>query len=145
MLWRCFLGLAGLVSLNAYSTSIDVPLSPDIKDLWGMEILFDPGSEKMTNPNKKLNRVVEVLKNQPTLIIQIEGHVDPKHPKFLEKSDRALDLGFIRAQMVRRELVNRGIEPERLQVISYGFERPRVVQKMADSRNDHCSINILSI
>ncbi len=59
------------------------------------------------------------LENNPRLKIRIEGNCDEKG-----SSEYNIALGEKRALSVRNYLINLGIEPIRLETISYGEERP---------------------
>jgi peptidoglycan-associated lipoprotein len=67
----------------------------------------------------QLERNADVLKENPKVNCQIEGHCD-------ERGDREynLALGEKRALAARRYLISLGINPDRLFTISYGEERP---------------------
>ena len=76
------------------------------------------------------------LKKQPTVKILIEGHCDDRGT-----ASYNMALGERRAQAMREYLQDLGVSPSRLQVISYGKERPFVVgeneQAWAQNRRDH--------
>lgn len=59
------------------------------------------------------------LASNPGVEVQIEGHCDDKGT-----IEYNLNLGQLRADMVREFLVLAGIDPNRLHTISYGEERP---------------------
>ena len=59
------------------------------------------------------------LQRQPTISILIEGHCDERNTR-----EYNLALGERRASAVRDYLVFLGIAPQRIQIISYGEERP---------------------
>lgn len=60
------------------------------------------------------------IRNNPSIHVQIEGHADERGT--LEYN---LNLGQLRADMVREYLVSAGVEAARLHPISYGEERPQ--------------------
>ena len=61
----------------------------------------------------------EILLNQPTWVITIEGHCDERGtPEY------NLALGERRALAAREYLLERGLSPERLRTVSYGKEFP---------------------
>ncbi|MCP4343956.1 MAG: OmpA family protein [Desulfobacterales bacterium] len=76
-----------------------------------------------------LDEVVEILKKNPELKIEIEGHTDNKgtaaHNKILSEK---------RAGSVREYLVKKGIEPERLSSSGYGFSRPADTNATSEGR-----------
>ena len=66
-----------------------------------------------------LNNNAEFLRNHEGQRIQIEGHCDSRG-----STEYNLALGERRAMAVRKYLVKLGINPTRLEIISYGEERP---------------------
>jgi peptidoglycan-associated lipoprotein len=66
-----------------------------------------------------LERKVAVLRANPRLELQIEGHCDERGP-----DEYNLALGERRAAQTKRWLVEHGIQDSRLTIISYGEERP---------------------
>jgi peptidoglycan-associated lipoprotein len=66
-----------------------------------------------------LDRKVTVLRANPRLTLQIEGHCDERGP-----DEYNLALGERRAAATKRWLVEHGIADTRLTIISYGEERP---------------------
>ncbi len=68
-----------------------------------------------------LNKKAEFLKRYPPLSITIEGHCDERGT-----NEYNLALGERRSHSAWQYLVNMGIDPERMQMISYGEERPVV-------------------
>lgn len=66
-----------------------------------------------------LDEVVEVLEQNSTIHIRIEGHTDSKGKARYNKK-----LSDKRAASVRTYLMNKGIAPERLESIGYGEEQP---------------------
>ena len=66
-----------------------------------------------------LDEVVAVLKRNPDLKVEIEGHTDIAGSKALNQK-----LSENRAKVVREYLTKEGINPERLSSAGYGFSRP---------------------
>ncbi len=67
----------------------------------------------------RLNKVVEVLKNNPTVKIEIEGHTDS-----IGSAKYNQTLSERRAQAVKNYSVNKGIAADRLKTAGYGLTRP---------------------
>lgn len=68
---------------------------------------------------KILENTSEILLNQPTWVITIEGHCDERGtPEY------NLALGERRALAAREYLLEQGLDPERLRTVSYGKEFP---------------------
>jgi peptidoglycan-associated lipoprotein len=68
-----------------------------------------------------LERKGNVLREFPEISIRIEGHCDERGTV-----EYNLALGDRRAQAAKDYLVNLGIDPDRIDTISYGEERPAV-------------------
>ncbi|HWO57095.1 MAG TPA: peptidoglycan-associated lipoprotein Pal [bacterium] len=66
-----------------------------------------------------LDANAEILRNNPEMNILIEGHCDERGT-----DEYNLALGERRAQAAREYLIRLGIDPSRINVISYGEERP---------------------
>ncbi len=66
-----------------------------------------------------LAQTARILKDNPALRLQIEGHCDDRGTQ-----EYNLALGQRRAQAAKDYLVNFGVDPGRVSVISYGEERP---------------------
>ena len=69
-----------------------------------------------------LDRQVEFMKDNSHLKFVLEGYCDKRGTV-----EYNLALGERRANSVKKYLVNHGINPDRLIVISFGKERPAVV------------------
>jgi len=68
---------------------------------------------------RALNRKVAWLASHPEATVIVEGHCDARG-----SSAYNLRLGRRRAETVRAYLVEQGIAPRRIQVVSWGKERP---------------------
>lgn len=66
-----------------------------------------------------LSKNVEILKNNPDVLVQIEGHCDERGTV-----EYNLALGQKRATAVRNYLVEAGVDSKRIFTISYGKEKP---------------------
>lgn len=71
-----------------------------------------------------LERKVEWLKKKPFSRAIIEGHSDIRGP-----GEYNLKLGQRRAQAVRAFLEDRGIEPQRIQIVTWGEKQPLVPEE----------------
>ncbi len=76
-----------------------------------------------------LEAVLEVLNNNETIKLEIQGHTDDKGSDTYNKS-----LSERRAASVRKYLVSRGIPPTRLESKGYGEERPIVDNETEENR-----------
>lgn len=66
-----------------------------------------------------LDEVARIMSENPTIHIRIEGHTDSKGRAAYNKT-----LSDQRATSVRKYLLSRGIDAERMQSVGYGAERP---------------------
>ncbi len=78
---------------------------------------------------KVLDRVVEVLKKYPNLIIELHGHTD-----YRANNDYNQRLGMNRAKSVRNYLLKKGISPSRMTIKSFGEEE---LKKPGSEKLDH--------
>jgi peptidoglycan-associated lipoprotein len=86
------------------------------------KIFFDFNrSEIKPEYREVLARKADVLNEFPEISMRIEGHCDDRGTV-----EYNLALGERRAQAAKDYLVNAGIDPDRMNTISYGEERPAV-------------------
>jgi outer membrane protein OmpA-like peptidoglycan-associated protein len=76
-----------------------------------------------------LDDVINALKNDPTLRVQVEGHTCN-----IGTPEYNLALGDRRAKAVRDYLMSRGVPMERLTTISYGEEHPKFENTREETR-----------
>jgi len=69
-----------------------------------------------------IERQSQWMKQYPSVSIMVEGHADERGTR-----EYNIALGEKRASAVRNYLIANGVEPSRLQTISYGKERPAVM------------------
>jgi outer membrane protein OmpA-like peptidoglycan-associated protein len=77
----------------------------------------------------KIQQVLEVLQANPTVKISIESHTDNKG-----SAQGNLNLSQLRADNVKKWLVRKGIDPERVQAKGNGFRKPVANLKSEDGR-----------
>ena len=81
---------------------------------------FDFDSSVVKSADKpKLAKVAEHLKANPSHAVEVDGHCDERGT---EEYNRAL--GERRALALREELIAMGIDPSRIDTVSYGKDRP---------------------
>ncbi len=86
----------------------------------GDRVFFETDSSQLTSDGQvTLGRQAAWLTQYAQYAIQIEGHADERGTR-----EYNLALGARRAAATRDYLIARGIAPTRLDVISYGKERP---------------------
>ena len=67
----------------------------------------------------ELDRLVTVMRQNPTMTIKLEGHTD-----IIGDFDANLELSRNRVQAVKRYLSGKGIAPDRVEAVGYGHSRP---------------------
>lgn len=68
--------------------------------------------------------IANYMRSHPRTYIFVEGHTDERGPQAYN-----LALGSRRANAVRNLLINEGVDPDHLFTISYGKERPLVMEQ----------------
>jgi peptidoglycan-associated lipoprotein len=101
------------------------------------DIFFDFDSYLLTDDAKRiLDRKALFLRNYPAVQVSIEGNCDERGT-----SEYNLALGERRAKSAWQYLVNSGVDPKLLDVVSYGEERPVALghdeASWARNRRDH--------
>lgn len=85
----------------------------------GSEVLFDSGATLKDGSRRALDNLAQFLRKHPERDIAIEGFTDSAGPK-----DASQRLSERRAQAVKFALVQRGIEPHRIDARGYGPSFP---------------------
>ncbi|MCS7076650.1 MAG: OmpA family protein [Bacteroidia bacterium] len=84
------------------------------------KVHFDPGSANLRPESyEDLNTVVDLLKSNPDLRIEIQGHTDNQGDK-----QKNMQLSQERAMSVKNYLVKKGIDPSRIDAVGYGDTQP---------------------
>lgn len=85
-------------------------------------VYFEFDSDKLLpGAHIALERKVEWLQENPSTRALIEGHCDIRGA-----GDYNLKLGQTRAQAVRTYLVDQGIDPKRIRIVTWGEARPQM-------------------
>ena len=97
------------------------PQGSDSGNISGLStVFFEYDQARLTNDARtKLAANAEWIKNHPNFTIQIEGHTDNRG-----SVEYNLTLGERRAKSVKTYLEGLGIDSKRLNIISYGEEKP---------------------
>jgi peptidoglycan-associated lipoprotein len=99
-----------------------IPVDPSSGDAESFTLLFETGRIRLEPPAKrKMWRVVKKLKDDPELVLSVEGHADQRGPE-----DKNYNLSNLRAKVVVLFVRNRGIRTDRVQIEAYGETRPLV-------------------
>lgn len=86
------------------------------------DVYFPLGENQLAGPAlKKLAEKVKWMKANPDVKVIIEGHSDSRGPSDLNEK-----LAEKRARQVKAHMVKAGIAEERMEVVSYGEDRPAV-------------------
>ncbi len=119
----------GLDSSLAASTNGPLPMSdPNLRKDWARDheifkadtVHFDYDSSVVKSGEKsKVSAVASYLKANPADAVEIEGHCDERGTEEYNRS-----LGDRRALALREALAALGIDPMRVDTISYGKDRP---------------------
>jgi peptidoglycan-associated lipoprotein len=113
----------------------------ELKSQVGDTIHFDLNSDAINaEANQILQRQAAYMQKYPNLTFTIEGNCDERGTREFN-----LALGQRRAEAAKTALVALGIQPQRLQTISYGKERPVAVGSneaaWAQNRRDTTVVN----
>jgi peptidoglycan-associated lipoprotein len=98
----------------------DPSLNPKTQGVFS-HIHFDLNSNlvKGKENTTTLRKVAEYLKKYPNTWIYVEGHCDERGAEAYN-----LALGARRANTIRTQLVQEGVDPDKIYTVSYGKERP---------------------
>jgi peptidoglycan-associated lipoprotein len=108
---------------NSSSSQITPGTQQDLVANVGDRVFFDLNKWNVRADQRGvLDRQAEWLKRFPQVTVTIEGHTDERGTR-----EYNLALGAKRAAGVKNYLVAAGINPNRVDTISYGKERPEVV------------------
>jgi outer membrane protein OmpA-like peptidoglycan-associated protein len=89
------------------------------------DIRFRPGLVTVGKADvRALDAVVRWLKAHPGAQVRIEGHTDD-----LGTPTENLEIGQRRAASVMRYLIAKGVEQDRITIVSFGADRPLCVEK----------------
>jgi len=94
------------------------------------KVYFQTGKAKIkARSHALLGEVVAVLESHPNIHVRVEGHTDDKGPDNYNKR-----LSEKRAMAVMTFLVESGIDPDRLEAVGHGEEKPIEDNKTAKGR-----------
>lgn len=71
-----------------------------------------------------IHQIADYMRRRPSLYLFIEGHTDERGPQAYN-----LALGSRRSNAVRNLLISEGVNPDNLFTISYGKERPVILER----------------
>jgi len=111
---------------------VDIPLQPIEPNATIVlkNIFFDTKKYDLkTESTSELDKIVVLMRDNPTLTIQINGHTDN-----VGKADDNMTLSNNRAQSVIKYLASKGVEPSRLSFKGYGATQPVADNATEDGR-----------
>lgn len=73
---------------------------------------------------QSIHTIADFLRSHPNVYIFVEGHTDERGPQAYN-----LALGSRRANIVRDALINNGASPDQVFTVSYGKERPVILEQ----------------
>jgi peptidoglycan-associated lipoprotein len=94
--------------------------SEDSQTLQGRTVYFGSGRASLNaEAKRKVAEVGSFLRGNVSAAVRVEGHCDDRG-----STEHNRWLGNRRAEAVRKELIRAGIEPVRIDTISFGEDRP---------------------
>jgi len=115
---------------NETEISLDLNLEPEIKKDKVIEfhnIYFDYGKATLKEESKEvLDRIVEVMNENPTLEIELSGHTDSK-----SSAEFNMKLSQQRADAAKEYIVSKGIAESR--IVAKGYGETRLLNKCKDN------------
>lgn len=124
-----YLNGKGRETTRGVSVSKDFPVSISLtstaRPIELPNIFYDYNQwELRTESMAALDRLVEVLNDNPTIVIELGAHTDSRG-----KLENNYDLSQKRAQSVVNYLIEKGIQPGRLRAKGYAQSQPKVVDE----------------
>lgn len=106
------------------------------------KLLFNLGKADISEKSyQELNTVVHMMKENPDMIIQLEGHTD-----FRGNAKQNMKLSKERVKSVRAYMISRGVKKKRIRTKAFGGEQPIIHHNDpgARERNRRVEVRILS-
>ena len=105
-------------------------------DKIGGRVSFDSGKSKLSAAGHTyVAERAKLLKEHPQVSVILEGHTDARGSESYN-----LSLGDRRARQVKWELVQEGVDPGRVVIVSYGETRPVEKTRAASASNRRVEI-----
>ncbi len=93
-------------------------------------VYFPKGSaELLPSSYSELDRLVNIMKDNPTLKIEVSGHTNN-----IGDRNKLIELSLKRAQAVKDYLVSKGISEKRIKVVGYGPDKPVATNETESGR-----------
>ncbi len=105
----------------------------------GSNVLFDTNSDMLKpGADEALGRVAQFMQNQSSTKLRIEGHTDSTGSGSYNQA-----LSQRRAQAVARALMDRGVDPSRIQAVGRGMEVPVATNDSAAGRQQNRRVELI--
>ncbi|CAN5204240.1 hypothetical protein BH23BAC1_BH23BAC1_07810 [soil metagenome] len=134
-----------VISVNTFeeSESMDILLTPSLvgQILKMNKLFFKQSTSKISEGSyEELNSLVSLLKDNPGMIIQLEGHTD-----FRGNAALNLQLSQDRVEEVKKYLVSKGIKKQRVKVKAFGGAMPLTTENTEEAQqmNRRVEVRIL--
>lgn len=119
------------ISRSAYPSFFDVKIAQmKVKDTFSLPNVNFVGGRHvwLSKANSKLFMLFEILKKNPALEVELQGHICCDYENFDgEDLDlKTFNLSFTRANAIRKFLITMGIEPNRIKAEGLGHLNPVV-------------------
>lgn len=100
---------------------------------------YDSSLVKGQENLQTIHAISDYLRRNPNVYVFIEGHTDERGPQAYN-----LALGSRRSNSVRNMLISEGVNPDHLFTVSYGKERPIILEKHEEgwSKNRRCEFKV---
>lgn len=110
--------------------------------LENIKILFDLDKDvpKINEEGDWIDKAVKLLKENESFGLRIEGYTCPLGP---EEHNR--DLAIRRAESIKRMFVEKGVNPEQLETVTYTAKDPENAENIKDTSNEEHRAAILHI
>lgn len=105
----------------ATSEAVNIQRTQDVLTATFKSDIFFDFDSSLLKPGAyaEIGRVANVLNQYPQTTIRVEGHTDATGPE-----DYNLNLSERRAESVKNALVQRGVDPRRIQTVGFGESQP---------------------
>ncbi|GAB4279889.1 MAG: hypothetical protein Kow0068_03970 [Marinilabiliales bacterium] len=93
-------------------------------------VVFDEGKSELKESSlEEINKIIEIMKTNPDINIELSGHTDNSGSYETNKK-----ISKDRAQAVANYMISKGIDEKRLVVVGYGPDKPRDTNNTAEGR-----------
>lgn len=86
----------------------------------------------LTTSYPELDRLVQIMKDNPTIVIELSGHTDN-----VGDANKNLDLSLKRVEVVKKYIVQEGIKESRITLKAYGGTRPVASNATEETRKQN--------